>query len=301
MLAYCGRRAEAQGEDPKLAGRLLGWDLATGEALGPIDVLRRTARAVTAVDARRVLLDGRLIDLRNGLVVARYDFTTALADSPDARPWGFGLDDAMRGPAAFRGIWASQLRPAELPGFDTGPSDLNEAFTSATPLALQIDLGSEERSRTLGREELAVLQRRGQAIGPGGWLLKASHKVVDSDQSFLDGTRFPGLEVNWELVAPDGTVAWKFPQLFDCQEALKKYESGSKVVGKGRFVVAQRGGVSQEEIVQVSYDFGGGKPRTVLTDDMLESAQHGTVAVPVVGRFQGTYQPLPAEAKALFP
>src|SRR5262249_58756895 len=59
MLAYCGSRTAAPGEDPKLAGRLLGWDLATAAVLGPVDVIRPHGRAITALDAWRVLLDSR--------------------------------------------------------------------------------------------------------------------------------------------------------------------------------------------------------------------------------------------------
>jgi len=51
----------------------------------------------------------------------------------------------------------------------------------------------------------------------------------------------------------------------------------------------------------VNYDFGGRDPKSALTEDMLESAQHGTVSVPVVGRFMGSFQPLPAEAKVILP
>src|SRR5262249_52783351 len=120
MLAYCGSRTAAPGEDPKLAGRLLGWDLATAAVLGPVDVIRPHGRAITALDAWRVLLDSRVIDLRTRLTVARYDVSTAVAESPDGRVWGFGLDDGMRGPATFRGLWGTLLRPAELPGFDSG-------------------------------------------------------------------------------------------------------------------------------------------------------------------------------------
>jgi hypothetical protein len=193
MLACLAWRPKPGADGP---AAVLAWDLASGQPLPPVPTLRGPGRALLALDGRRVLLDGiAVVDLKARVEYAFYftppfrPFTDMphpggpLPGSPDSRAWSFGPEPGWEDPRVVRGTTDVMLRPIDLPGFDSGPTDAARVFTKKSPLAVVTDLGTEARSRQFGKNLVTFLQSGGYPIGKGGWKLRASCEVQPTEHS----------------------------------------------------------------------------------------------------------------------
>jgi hypothetical protein len=296
--------------EPRSMGALLAWDLNTGQALPVVFTARTPGRALLVLDGRRVLLDGvEEVDLNLRRELAIYlpppvlTFDNLphpggpLPSSPDGRLWSFGPEPGFEDLREQKGPTLVMLRPLDLPGCDTTSADPALVFTKKTPLVVEVDLGSEERGRQFGKSLVTFLQNNGFQIGKGGWRLRASYEVQETEhymtfKGWLGGlVNIPRVAITWKLYAPDGEVAHSAAAKSEFGQQSKYYK-GERIVGK------------QGPYIQVEWTWEFDKPpRQAMVEELLDGAAKsgGTPLPPLLGKFQGKYQPLPVTTSAVFP
>jgi hypothetical protein len=215
-----------------------------------------------------------------GLGVCQFEIAAArsLTDGPvPGAP-----DDRLWCVLSGQNVGENRLLPANRPGFDPGPFDANVLFTRRVPLALEIDLGTPERSREFGRLQLAWLQSRGFKIGTGGWRLRVTYKVSDSDKRLPDGTIVPTALVRQVLLNPLNQEVWTIDQAHTFGNS-SKYYTGNKASGKN----------SPGELSE-PYDFGGQSAREAIVEEMLDKSAHQPIELPeALGKFENRFQSFP--------
>lgn len=309
LLAYCGRRTDESPSQltPHRAAVLLAWDLTTGKAHEPLQIMREPGWSIVALDEHRVFVPGQVIDLRCRVPVARYS-CICLPDSPDGQLWSIGPDPADEGKPPKP--WFKQpgqawnpandprgaLRPVELVAYDTGPASPQELFTPQTPLTVEADLRKTERSQTLAKEQVTMLQKNGYTIGKSPWRLRADAEVFDSQSRFTNGEPIPAVRFTWRLFTPEGTETWKHSRNILFADVGGKYGVSEEVIREAK--------PFEEGLILEKYDFGGRNPREVLVEDMLDKAMNfRTIEMfpRQTGKFNGRYQELPAQGEVRFP
>ncbi len=289
--------------DSRGAGILESWDLASGKANPPVRMRGLLSRAVFALDSRRVLLGGgTVMDIFAGAACVSYQpvrFKTAdfmpinagpMGDSPDGRLWAFGPDPADEYAVAKEQKWRIFVRPMELPGYETVPSDPRVVFTKQTPLTVVVDLGNDERNRAFGLNLMQSLQGQGFTIGKGGWTLRATCEVKPSETNLkMKGwaggfVNVPIVHVSWTLYAPDGELAHKTGIALQLGEGSKYYK-GSRVVSKTATTIE----------MEWTWEFPDRNPREAITNELLEGvAKRGDVKlVQGLAKFEGKYEITP--------
>jgi hypothetical protein len=308
LLACLAWRRKPDAHGP---AAVLAWDLATGQPLPLVPTQRGPGRALVALDGRRVLLDGiAVVDLKAPVEYAFY-FTPSfrsfsdmphpggpLPGSPDGRAWSFGPEPGWEDPRVQRGTTEVMLRPLDLPGYDSGPTDAALVFSKKMPLTVVVDIGTEERSRQFGKNLVTFLQGEGYRIGKGGWKLHASCEVQPTEHylTYKDGwggfVNVPRIVVAWKLYAPGGELAHTTSVKSEFDQR-SKYFQGTKVVGK-------QGPYTE---IESTWEFPDKDPHEAMVEELLDgAARGGAVRLPgMLGKFQGKYQPLPVTTNAVFP
>ena len=282
LLAYLGKPSGAgvAGADRAADHLLLSWDLRDGNPFSPAAVPSVPGRAIVAIDPQRVLIGNLVWDVSIGLGVCQFEIAAArsLTDGPvPGAP-----DDRLWCVLSGQNAGESRLLPANRPGFDPGPFDANVLFTRKEPLALEIDLGTAERSREFGRLQLAWLQSRGFKIGPGGWRLRVTYKVSDTGKRLPDGTVVPTALVHQVLLNPLNQEAWSFDQAHTFGNS-SKYYIGNKATGK-----------NLPADLTEPYDFGGQSGREAIVGEMLDKSAHQPIELPeTLGKFENRFQSFP--------
>ncbi len=272
---------------------------------------RPPGRSLLLLDSRHVLLDGMMVvDIKLPLEYVAFlgppmttlpDFPYAggaLPSSPDNRTWGFGQEPGDEAPRGINMPRRMALRPIQYDGFDTGPPDLKHVYTLDTPILVQVDLGSEPRSRKYGDNLVKFMAGNGRKIGRDGWKLKVSYEVKDSGRKMVfkgwlgAAIDIPKLVVHSRLYDCDGELAHEFSMASEFGEN-SKYSQGTKQVGREGMLIK----------FETSFDFGGKPPRQAMIEELLEGlANGGQAQLPVVrGKFRGKYTDLPVTTSPSFP
>ena len=282
LLAYLGKPSGAGvvGANRAADRLLLSWDLRDGKPFLPAAVPSVPGRAIVAIDPLRVLVGNLVWDVSIGLGICQFDI--AAAHGPNDGPIPGAPDDRLWCVLSGQNAGENRLLPVNRPGFDPGPFDANVLFTKKEPLALEIDLGTTERSREFGRLQLAWLQSRGYKIGPGGWRLRVTYKVDDTGKRLPDGAVVPSAHVRQVLLNRLNQEVWSLDQIHTFGSS-SKYYIGNKATGKNL-----PAGLTEP------YDFGGQSGREAIVEEMLDKSAHQPIELPeTLGKLENRFQPFP--------
>jgi hypothetical protein len=185
-----------------------------------------------------------------------------LRRSPDGRLW-IGVPS---GPETWG--WSAMNVPDPNGEKDRVFTSAERAYFSpiSTPLRLELDAGTPEFGKKLGSEVAARFQKLGYKIGPGGWTMRISHKVVDSGTTFMRGKetlKIPKVTYTWELLDPKGSLAWSgTSDAYFGNTSSKFYQKPNPL---------QRNREASSPYIKVEhFDFGAKDPREAVAEEILE-------------------------------
>jgi hypothetical protein len=220
-----------------------------------------------------------LIDRRAGAVVGVYEYAARqgpaegqqiLAVSEDGRLWSMITALDMKPGEQERKVWRTQTLPNAADEMDKllFAPDREYLRPAAGPLRVEVDLGTEDRSRRAAEGTAGGLRKRGVAIGPKGWALRISHAVTDGPQRLQSGPAdagrpVPEVRFTWRLFAPDGGAVWEGTGTGRFPGMGSRYYTKSKQEFTGGPAVALRTDF---------YDFGGKDMRTAVVEEILDRA-----------------------------
>jgi hypothetical protein len=172
------------------------------------------------------------------------------------------------------GAWS----PIRVPGTDGVAQDL--AFGPGATVRVEIDLPHRSYAERIAKQTAEGLQKRGLKIGKNGWLLRADHTIGKSSQKFDDertgkkyDSPFIRLDINWKLLAPDGTEVWKTTVGDQFDPFRSKYVvPGSRNKG----MVGPQGGFQH-----VDLDFQGKPAILAQIEEILENSALYSRGLPV--------------------
>jgi hypothetical protein len=275
-------------------------------------------------DSRRFLGVGRfchLVDLEAGATACVYRFLEKYV------PPGREREEQSERPATPRvsadpagGVWVNvparapdpkarinrEWRRVAVPnpaGAEDGPlaaADRTFPFRPGSSVRVEVDLGTTERGRKLAERVAGLLQREGYTLAPGGWTVRVTYGEIDAAWG-LDGPGgpvvVPAAELRWDVVAPDGTRAWRGTTHHGWGGGIQ-----SKYYVRTRLTPEQGANTST-----TSYDFGLRSPRAAIPEEILDSddvtqpAELPTLLPRAVLHAGGAYHPLPRTAELPVP
>jgi hypothetical protein len=142
-----------------------------------------------------------------------------------------------------------------------------------TPVRVEVDLGKPERSRGVANILARGVREQGLTLGPDGWVLRMTHKVVDSEmvlqpgQWAEEGVKIPKVLFTLELLDPEGT-----------QVLEQKSEGLFAQVGSKYYVKSVRGNPAlgaQPGAKTDYYEFGKQGLRTAVVEEILDTRSAG--------------------------
>jgi hypothetical protein len=246
-----------------------------------------------------------LIDRRAGAVVSLFYYpprgapaegTQILAGTPDGRVWSSIVAPDWKPGESERRVWRPQALPDPKDDVDKLflAADREYLRPQAGPIRVEVDLGTEDRSRSAAERVAAELRKRGYAIGPKGWAMRISHAVVDGQQRLQTGPSdqgrpVPEVRFTWRLFAPDGGVLWEGTSTGRFAGMGSQYYTKTKTEGIPGPNTSFRTDY---------YDFRGKDMRTAIAGEILERAADGVPEPPggpptAVIRAAGGSRPLP--------
>ena len=186
------------------------WNLTNGQRSSTPETLPLAA-SYHWLNGKRLLINGIVYDLDQhcSTYVGKAGM---LKSDPLGRTWG-AVEIADGIPKAWGAVVAS--------GQDGLPHKV--AFGPGSTLKVEVNIGATEANRKLADSTAEHFRKLGFKFGKGAWTLRASHTVGQSEPRFLDPTTqqktisVTRLTITWELLSPEGTVAFsqKTPVDFD--------------------------------------------------------------------------------------
>ena len=283
-------------QDIEGAGVLFSWDLKTGEAQKPMVVKSVPWGSLLALDKHHLLLGG-VFDIRLGMAYLQYRMPTFKSPSymeysngvqggaTDGRLWTFGPEN----PHESTQVQRMMLRRVEYPGYADGPTNPADVFTRETPLTVEVDMGEKSRSEAFGKNLVRNIHAQGFKIGTGGWTLRATAAVQDTDASLTmkewgNKVSIPRIQVSYKLYAPNGELAHTTGEGLEFGTG-GKYFTGQKKTQKTWDTVE----------IEFNYEFKDKDPHTAMTDELLEAlTRAGSVRLNAdIGKVRGKYELLP--------
>jgi hypothetical protein len=142
-----------------------------------------------------------------------------------------------------------------------------------TPVRVEVDFGSPERSRRVANQLAAGLKEQGIALGPAGWVLQMSHKVEDSlltlqgGLSGQEGMKVPKVLFTLALLDPEGKQVWQ-----------EESEGLFAQMGSRYYLKSRQGGLAVGTLPGTRtdyYDFGKQGMRTAVVNEILDTRALG--------------------------
>jgi hypothetical protein len=282
------------------------WPIPHGPATGPM-------RGVVWIDESRFLLLShlsQLVDADLGEPIALYSFaipgmadiskgyygkpfTEYLSPEPSGKLWVHRAMDPVPS------YWVSTFwNPLPVPGTSGADAPLSKpereyAFTPDTPVKIDLDFDGDIRSKKAAVRIASGLQHAGFTVGPNGWTLKVTYTVIDAGWAFdTGGGAVPAVELHWELLEPDGSIAW----------------TGTSIEAWNYNTSRYKGETYMEDNINgyTEYNFYGQDFRAAIVDEILDAVSDvQTEWVPptprIVLKTDDGYTALPVEATFALP
>jgi hypothetical protein len=284
-LSADGRRLAAvfPGSGDAKAGKFTAqlWDLTSGKAelltFGSepyATVCWAGPEHLAAFTAGNVLYD---LPVRHA--IANYNFFPsdpkwhgpAFTRGPDGRLWFRRANPRPGKTARSFGVWwattEAELLGELAAGLGKGPREA--VFPRRFPVRVEASLGTPERGQTFARLVAEMLRKEGFSIGPKGWRLRVTHRVVDTGKELthvglIEVPEFiPAVRLQWVLSDAEGNKVW------DRQTFGRFAFVGSKYyTGTSREPFKGRPGL---QWVKTHFDFGGRNMRDAIADEILDT------------------------------
>ena len=296
--------------DRYLAARV--WDLETGQpkATIRISIDRGPLRGVFWRGPRQFLANDTLYDLDAASAVCGYRYPKEFA-----RPVGHtdtgtlnGFTDVDLTRATPQGqvfvntttTWKPLPPPSEGPDAPLSGAPAY-AYHSEIPLQIEVHCKSKEAGQALAESMAAILRDRGAVVGSGGWTLKLTYRIVDSQDTSkqftgaLAGLKLPEMDYSWTMVSPKGAVAWQKSDRVSWGFMGSKYSGRTNQVGPAF-------GPNQANFQETELDFKGRDPRTAIEEELEEQLASLAAAFPpplprAILDQNGTLVPMPLAAE----
>ena len=254
-----------------------------------------------------------LIDRRAGAVVELFyyparggpaDGTQILAGTPDGRVWASIPAPDLKPGESERRVWRTQTLPDanDVLDFTVLAADREYLRPTLGPIRVEVDLGTEDRSRRAAERIATSLAKRGFTVGPRGWVLRISHEVVEGKMTlytstYEDGRKTPDVKFTWRLYAPDGGMVWEGTTTGSFRGGGSRYHAKTKRGGSGLAPNTPLDPVTPFERVEY-YDFGGKDMRDAIASEILDVASDNPTEPPgglptALIRAGGASKPLP--------
>jgi hypothetical protein len=169
------------------------------------------------------------------------------------------------------GAWWA-IADAELFGSAIGTrldaSPRSVVYSRRNPVRVEVDLGSSERGEKFAPLVAELLHKQGFSIGPKGWALRITNRVVDTSKDLkVQGLieypeSIPAVLLDWTLLDGDGNTVWERRTVGNFAGVLSKYYTGTtEVPFKGR---------SDFQWVKNHFDFRGLNMRDAIAAEILD-------------------------------
>lgn len=210
--------------------------------------------------------------------------------APDGQLW-LRVRNVDRKPGQPKDVWHSQIVPnAKSDGGQTEIASGDEQL-AVDKIRIEVDLGEKSRSDKTARRAAADLQRLGFTLAPGGWALRltqTSEKTKETIKFELLGgvgeTPIPKVIATWQLLAPDGQMAWQAVQ-------ERKWVADSSRYAD-RNSLAALNDISRDVLVRL--DFKGRNPQEAILEELLTGVVKLPEGIPNrLLKSKGKFQKLP--------
>jgi hypothetical protein len=141
-------------------------------------------------------------------------------------------------------------------------------FHPGTPVGVQTDCGSLERSGKVAEGVTRALAYEGYKDGPNAWMLRVTGEQIDSgerlpqDREDPNSPTLPAVRVTLRLVTPDGKELGPDSYVFSFARKKSKY-----------YARPRRGEVETVE----RYNFQGKDPKQAVADEIWDLLVNGSV------------------------